>query len=432
MTVRQQETLRLGSLSAKALTRARRMMALGLIVSVLGDRVVNGGVDGLIVAGALPVIWVAISTTASEVVVFAFPAYARMLKRFSPDRALIVEDLAEAILAVTAIAFMIAWPEIGLAPLVGYLVILKLLTPVSDIADEYYGAKLAQVDEKAALAYNASISAALSIAGFVIAVPLGSIIASQSVLLVLLVNVILSLAGAAVRARISRDVHIGPAIDGDESEFDVSGSSMALRQFFHDLFRSGPASPLVSFVLGIIGALTGHLLLIWAAALVPADPFTSTAAIFFVFGVSAAVGPLLATRVRDRLSVGASLVVTASVSFVNIAWFALFVWLSPQPTLIAAIVFIVVNVVSGRLRSTVLETHRQRFFKGTQYARIMSWSYAFGGAGTLIGIWVAYAVDVPTTPLWGLLIAAALWVMPTVIVASRIRPPAGVTDTGAK
>lgn len=169
--------------------------------------------DGLVVAGAIPVIWIAISTTLGEAVIFTFPIYARFLKRFSPDWILVLEDLAEALFALLAVLVMAAFPNLDLWPFLAYLLVLMFLTHISDIADEFYGAKLAQVDEKAALAYNASISAFLSIAGFVVAVPLGSIIASQSAAAVLLVNVVLSLVGAATRLSVSRAVHVWRAFN---------------------------------------------------------------------------------------------------------------------------------------------------------------------------------------------------------------------------
>lgn len=421
-------SVRLDALTPRALTRARRLMALGLVVSVLGDRVVAGGTDGLIVAGSIPVIWIALSTTVGEAVVFAFPAYARVLKRFSPDWALVFEDLAEAVFALLAIVAMLIAPSLGVGPLLAYLLILMILSPISDISDEFYGAKLAQVDERAALAYNSSVSAALAIGGFVIAVPAGSLIASQSVIAILVTNIVLSLVGAFVRARISREVHVGRAIHEDASDFEATGASLKRRQFFHDLFASGPASPLVSFLLGVIGALTGHLVLIWAAGLVPASPFIATSLIFFIFGVSAATGPLLAVRFRDVFRTETALLITAVASVGNILWFVGYIWISGEGSLVAAIVFIVINVTVGRLRGTVLDTHRQRFFKGTQYARIMSWSFAFGGAGTLIGIWLAYIVGVPVNPFWGLLIAAVLWVAPAVLVISNIRPKGVITS----
>lgn len=156
--------------------------------------------------------------------------------------------------------------------------------------------------------------------------------------------------------------------------------------------------------------------------MVHASPFISASVIFFVFGLSAAAGPLLATRVRDLWSTETSLLATAACSIVNVAWFAICLRFAEAPALAAAIIFIVINVVVGRLRNTVLDTHRQRFFKGSQYARIMSWSYAFDGAGTLLGVWIAYLVGVPNSPESALWIAAVLWIAPTAIVVSKLKP----------
>ncbi|MBO9706360.1 MAG: hypothetical protein J7474_12750, partial [Arthrobacter sp.] len=63
-------------------------MIAGLVISVLGNRLMDGGVDSLTVAGVLPVAWIVISTSAGKVIEFGFPLYARFLQRWSPDTAL--------------------------------------------------------------------------------------------------------------------------------------------------------------------------------------------------------------------------------------------------------------------------------------------------------------------------------------------------------
>lgn len=78
-------------------------MTAGLVVSILGTRLIEGGSDGLVALGILPVVWVAILTTAGELISFASPVIARLFARFSPARVLVASDLLEAVLSAVAL-----------------------------------------------------------------------------------------------------------------------------------------------------------------------------------------------------------------------------------------------------------------------------------------------------------------------------------------
>ncbi len=59
----------------------------------------------------------------------------------------------------------------------------------------------------------------------------------------------------------------------------------------------------------------------------------------------------------------------------------------------------------------ILQSHRQMFFRGEQYTRIMSWSYSFGAVGTIIGLNLGYLVGLPEDPRAVLVIGITMWLI---------------------
>ena len=272
--------------SQRVVLRARRLMVVGLVVTVLGNRLIDGGFEALTAAGTIAVTTLVAVSSLSTVSVMAFPAYARWLKKFSPDTALITVDLLEALLSLVAIFVTLAAPQYATAAVVAYVLIDLFLAPVSDIAEEFYGAKLAEYGEDEALAFNSSLYALLGLLGLVVASPLGAVLSGLSTVVLLAANVILSLAGAAFRAYARSRAPMPPAIDADDEEFAMTGERLPWRQFVHDLLASGPASPLLSLALDLVGELTGRLLFLWVAARAAMEPHAAMGTVLAVCRVS--------------------------------------------------------------------------------------------------------------------------------------------------
>lgn len=402
----------------RVVLRARRLMVVGLVVSVLGNRLIDGGFDALTAAGSIAVgVLVAIKSL-DTVSVMAFPLYARFLKRVSPDSALITVDFVEAALSAAALLVVVALPQYAIHAIVAYVLIDIFLAPVSDIADEFYGAKLADYGEDQALAFNAALYSLLGLLGFVIASPAGALLSGLSLTILLAGNVVLSLGGAGFRIYARRKAPMPPLLDdADADEFSVTGAPLPLRQFLHDLLRSGPASPLLSLVLNVAAALTGELLMLWVAALAGFDAHVAMGIVIATFGVAATVGPLVGKRIRSRWETGPVLRVMALIAMVNVVVLLAQV-IAGAATFVAGLVFVLVNIVLSRARIIILETHRQTFFKGGQFARVMSWSYSFGAVGTLAGLQLGYWLGLVTDPRLCLAIAAATWLVVSFVVRS--------------
>ncbi|MGQ4510603.1 MFS transporter [Dermabacteraceae bacterium P13147] len=406
--------------SHRAVLRARRLMVVGLVVTVLGNRLIDGGFEALTAAGAITVTTLVVVSSLSTVSVMAFPAYARWLKKFSPDSALITVDLLEALLSLVAILVTLAAPQYGTAAVVAYVLIDLFLAPVSDIAEEFYGAKLADYGEDEALAFNSSLYALLGLLGLVVASPLGAVLSGLSTVVLLAANVVLSLAGAAFRGYARSRAPMPPAVDADDEEFTMTGERLPWRQFLHDLLASGPASPLLSLALDLVGELTGRLLFLWVAARAAMEPHAAMGLVLAVFGAAATLGPLLGRRLRGRWDTGPVLRVTALLSLVN-ALVLLAQVLYGSAGFASGIAFVFVNVMLNRSRMVVLETHRQVFFKGTQFSRIMSWSYSFGAVGTLIGLQIGYWLHTVDDPTYTLVLVAFAWLAIAAVVNSSRR-----------
>ncbi|MBO9706337.1 MAG: MFS transporter, partial [Arthrobacter sp.] len=335
--------------------------------------------------------------------------------------ALIVEDGIEAGAGILAVIAIAVWPEREVLVLLAYLALMLVLYPVADIADEFYGAKLAEVSPDHALTFDASLYAWLGVLGFVVAVPAGALLAGVSVAMLILLNVLLSAGGMVLRLHARRNHPVGPLISADPEEFTAVGQPQPARQFLHDVFRSGPASPAVALILQVIGGLTGHLVLLWVASTATFPAPQAMAVVLLVFGVAATVGPLLSTWIARSLPTPSLLMITAILSALNLVWFAVVVFAGPV-NFTVGLVFVFLNVTLNKLRTVVLETHRQTFFSGSQYSRVMSWSYAAGAAGTLLGVQLAYALGAASNPGWSVVLALVMCLMVAFVVRSRLRP----------
>lgn len=399
--------------------RARRLMTAGLLLSVMGNRLVEGGYDGLAAAGFIGASAVVAVSTLGQLTVLLFPLYARILRNWSPNTALIAGDCSEMVLGGIAIAGMLAIPEGIHLWVLGYVVLDLLIAPATDIAEEFYGSGLAALSDGDALAFNANLNSMLAFLGFVILAPLGARLAGVSLPWLMVGNVILSGISVASRTRSRQMLALpAPGDEVDSADYSMLGQRTPLRQFVQDLLRSGPASPLMSLFIQIAGGLTGELLMLWAASLGASSGFESMSIVLLVFGLAATAGPQLGRWLAQRSSSQYVINISALASLSLLLALALGVWRGWVSFPIAlAVIFC--NALVGRARLTVLSTHRQVWFSGRRFERIMSWSYAFGGFGTIIGLQLGYLLGVTTDPLYALIAAALIW---AVIATVRFAP----------
>lgn len=406
------------------LLKARRLMIIGLIASVFGNYVVEAGFSAFTASGTIAVSSLVLLKTIEQIIVFAFPLYARIVGKFSPDKALITVDLTEAGMSALALCLTVIKPEFAIGCLFLYMLLDALVAPVSDLADEFYGAALAEIDEKAALAFNATLYSALAFLGFVVGGPLGSFFASVSVEILLLTNIILSLCGAGLRGFARTKFAATPILEIDDEEYLATGSRLPVKDFVRDLFVSGPASPLLSLLIRIASAMTGELFLLWVAGVSAErnstlNAFSGMAIVLAVFGFGAMLGPLVGRWLRKMSSARMMLFASAIFAGLLILLFACYEAIVGSK-LVWALSLVFLITVLNRARLVVLETYRQTEFKGTRFVRIMSWSYSFGALGTILGLQIGYWLKLASNPVPCLLVGGVLWIFIGIIVNLRI------------
>lgn len=395
------------------LIRARRLMIAGLVASVFGNYVINAGFSTLTAIGAIATSLLVLLKTLEQIVVFFFPLYAKLLARYSPDKSLILVDFLEGAFSLIGLLLILTDIFDPVIVIAAYVLIDIFLAPITDIAEEYYGLSLAKVDEQQALSFNAWIYSILALVGFSFGGPLGSWLSAVSIPILLSVNVVLSFIGAGFRSFARHTIPVSSLLDADPEDFAVTGSRMPISEFVADLFKSGPASPLLSFIIRIASALTGELFLLWVAMVAANlfnqyNAFTGMGVVLLVFGVAASIGPQLGKYARKTYDTGIILRVSALFMFAITSGFAGYLnWNEPNPYI--ALLFVALAVTVNRARIIVLETHRQILFKGSQFMRVMSWSFSFGALGTMVGLQLGYFLDLPHSPQISLLIASCLW-----------------------
>ncbi|WP_295835744.1 MFS transporter [uncultured Microbacterium sp.] len=397
-------------------------MTIGLVISVIGTRTIEGGSDGAVAGGLLPVFWVAALVTVGELISFSSPLIAASAARFSPAKVLVSADFAEAALSTVAVLLLVLWPGGTVPILVTYLLVAAIFPAVGDVVEEFYGQQLAQVDVHEALTFNASIYSALAFVGIVVAMPFGSILSGVSIVMLIGANAVFSWLGASFRIVSARTVITPPLLSQDPEEFDALGSRMPVREFLHDLWRSGFASPLYSLIEQMGATLSGVFVYLAIARQSGFDPSVALAVVIATFGAGATIGPWIGKAMAARLNPRALLIGVTASTVVMLTLFALAMTLiGGQWFWWIGLAYALLLGVASRVREVVITTLRQREYRGKRFSRIMSWSFSATALGAIVGSWIAVAIRAVESPSAAILSAAALLLI-AALIASMNRP----------
>ena len=398
----------------KALAKARRWMTAGLVVSIVGTNLIDGGSSGAVAAGVLPVIWIAALSTVGELISFASPAIAKAVSRFSPARVLVASDSLEALTSALAVVLLFAFPEQNVPVLAGYLLVAVIFPAVTDVVEELYGQQLAQIDVDEAMTFNASIYSVVSFVGLVIAMPLGSVIAGFSISVLVAANMLLSAVGAAFRFVSERTV-LTPAVSSQDLEdFGLMGQRIPIRSFARELFTTGAASPLVSLLMQTGATIAGVFVYLWIAENSPFKPAASLGLVIAFFGIGATIGPWIgkALSAKGEMLNLVSLTIAGTVAFLLLTATA-FAFLPAELSWPLGLVYAFCLGILSRVRSVLVTTMRQRDFRGARFSRIMSWSLSATALGVIVGSWLAVLLNASQNPsiavaTYAVFLAAAL------------------------
>lgn len=403
-----------------SLNRARRWMTAGLVVSILGTRIVEGGSDGLVSMGVLSVLWVAVLTSFGEMVSFASPLIAKATARFSPSKVLVASETAEAAISAVALAAILLSPAATPAILIAYLLVAAIFPAITDVVEEFFGQQLAQADVNQALTFNASVYSALAFVGIVVAMPLGALMSGIDVTILVAANLVLSALGALFRLVSSRSVATPPVTDQDLSEFGVLGEQMKLRAFVADALGTGVASPAFSFLTQTGATIGGIYVYLAIARQADTEPTIALATVIAAFGLGATIGPWVGRAVSargdlHRLVIGVLLLTVALLLVISWLWTAV----SSSTVWWLGLAYAISIGVLSRTRAVLTTTLRQRDFRGSRFSRIMSWSFAATALGAIVGSWIAVTMRAAVYPALALLSYAAMLVIATALVMRR-------------
>lgn len=319
-------------------------------------------------------------------------------------------------------AVLLLWPGATVPVLVTYLLCAAIFPAVGDVVEEFYGQQLAQADVNEALTFNASIYSILAFVGLVIAMPFGSILSGLSIVALISANALFSWLGAAFRLVSARTVVTVPARDQDADEFDAFGERMKIREFFRDLWGSGFASPLYSFIEQVGATIGGVFVYVAIAKSSGIEPTIGLAVVVALFGIGATTGPWIGKALSVRFNPRALLIALVSGTVVLLAVFALVIAVTDgQVSWWVGVAYALIVGIASRARVVVITTLRQREYRGSRFARIMSWSFSATALGAIVGSWIAVtirAVDHPAVAI----ICAAGFLAVAVVLAFRHRP----------
>lgn len=409
-----------------ALRRARRWMTAGLVVSIVGTRIVEGGSDGAVAADVLPVVWLAIFATAGQGVGFLAPVAARILSAHNPSTVLVASDVIEAALSGLALAALVLLPGAEVTIVAAYLLASAVFPAITDVVEELYGQQIAQLDVDEALAFNATVYSVLGFIGLVLAMPVGAFLAGQSFAILVGANASLSAIGAIFRTVSARTVVTRPVLAQDMEDFGVLGSRVSLRDFLGGVVATGPASPVLGALMQMGATVGGIFVYLWIASRMPVSPATSLGIVILVFGVGATIGPWLAPLLRRVFDEKTSLAVSYAYGC-TVLGVGIVVLLSVEDDLAWRILLVLVFLVAlfSRTRGVLTATLRQRHYRGRRFASVMGWGFALTALGDVAGSWLGSALRLDAAPVWALAVYLCTSFVGLVVVMRYDLPPDG-------
>lgn len=382
-------------------------MLAGLATSMIGSRIIEGGSDGAVAAGLLPVAWIAVLATIGEGYSFCSPLIARLAARTNPAKLLAASDGVEAALSVATLVLLVAVPSLTLPVLMGYLMFAAVFPTVADVVEEFYGERLAAQAEQHAITFNAASYSILAFVGLVIGMPLGNVLAGVSIPVLVAVNATLSAAAALLRRYASRTELPSSESSVAPEDFAATGSPLSPKTFAKELFSAGVASPGMAFLLNTASASCGIFVYLWLARTMPWQTTTNLAIVVASFGLGATMGPLLVPVITQRLRTRTALVVGYVMFAVVVSSLLVFVTCATPSWWLAGVGLVFCQAVASRVCAVLVTTIRQTDYAGGRFAVIMSWSMALAAAGQLCGAWFATFAGVTHRPWLGLAVLLA-------------------------
>lgn len=411
--------------TARILIRARSFMLAGLLWSYFGTTVVEGATPVLVAMGFLPLVWIPLMVTVENVQDVFSAALARLLQRFRAGTILVASEAADLTLTAAACTAILAIPSATTAVLCTYIVAVSILPLLIDLAEEFYGAEIERRVPGSAARFNTILHSALPAIGLLAGGPLGSVLAGYSIVGLLAVNAAAS--GVAVICRYAslrteaRAAIPQPDSDKTADEHDghdgANGHPSARMRFGDLMSLRGAGSPLFSGALPLATGLSSAYLGQWCAAMID-DKGIFFAAFTVCVGLGALLGPVVAGRIRRKLSPSAVIYLGSALTALCMLLGAVGAhwahhWTERGSTSVVVIGVMIYAAVTSFLLAGVLVTQvtaRQEHYRDDRFVQVMSWGHSLSACGTLLGVWGGLALQAQRTPSVALLIGALILV----------------------
>lgn len=399
-----EETLRGGA--ARLVRTSRTSMLIGWTLSAAGSEVVLGASPALVVAAALPAVWVADYSTLEGVEGMLSPLMVRLLGGVGPGRVLVACETYDVALLAVALAALALGAPVG-AVLASYLILSSPVPLVLDVAEEIYGAEMTAIDPETSFAFTSHLHSLTALISRVVSLPLGALLTFVSPPAVLAVNLVLSLGAITLRLRGMRAEEravglVGAAVgeaEGMEDEPLFASSIAALRH----LLRRPLVSPVSILARSVAMSMAGGYVLINVGTARGHNAYT---VVLVAMGLGATTGPQLARLARGRFGTVPSLTAVLVVAAAGLAGSAL---LLPTTLFWAGAALLVTAETCSWSLGTLLIGGRQIALKGQQFLDATAWAQGAGALGGVLGSWAALALGTTTNPRPALLIAAAVY-----------------------
>lgn len=369
----------------------QRAMLVAWATTFAASTMLEGALPAVVVAGVVPPLLISAYRTLTDVEDLCAPIVSHVIARWRPGSVLLWCDVAS--LALILLALIGSF--LGLSPFAAvglYLLLTSPIPTVVDVADEYFGAEIAQYDSESAFAFTTHLHSLSAFISSVLMIPLGSILVFANPLWLLAISALLISAAVAARLRGLRHEKelrklAGPVTLEDEGEALSRGGIWGSAQH---LLHMPVVSPLSVGLWSLGGAIASTYTLVYIGT-----HFGETAfiAALILSGLAATVGPQIGRSLRQRVRMDILLVVYTALMALLLIGMAI----GSSSVIIFLACRTLYSLLSSAFISFVIGT-RQVILRGELFQHATTLSQGISAAAGILGVWVALLLNAETAP----------------------------------